>query len=236
MRREIRREQARRGLLPFTNYTHPNYTADPMHVCLAEALDAVVQGEITKLMVFAPPQHGKSELTSRRLPAYWLGRRPDDPVILTSYAGALAVRHSRDARAIVEGPEFADLFPDITTDPASRAVDYWRIAGRRGYLLASGVAGPMTGSGAALGIIDDPFANWAEAHSPVARDRVYDWYRGAFRTRVWERGAIILVMTRWHEDDLAGRLLRNRASGRYPHPGPGRARRAGGTIASWAYR
>lgn len=158
-------------------------------------------------MIFAPPQHGKSELVSVRLPAYWLGHHPDEPVILASYAAALAEKHSRAARETVESAEFAQLFPGRSTRRDSRAVNYWQIAGARGGLLAVGVGGPVTGHGARLGIIDDPFENWAQAQSRTIRDKVWDWWRGVFRTRLWEGGAIILVMTRWNEDDLAGRLL-----------------------------
>lgn len=162
-------------------------------------------------MIFAPPQHGKSELVSVRLPAFWLGRRPDDPVILASYGADLAEWKSRQVRQIVEGGEFRALFPEIATRRDSRAVNQWQIAERRGFLKAVGVGGPVTGHGALLGVIDDPFENWEQAQSVTHRNRVWEWYRGTFRTRIWEGGAIILIMTRWHEDDLAGRLLQQDA-------------------------
>jgi len=159
-------------------------------------------------MIFAPPQHGKSQLASVHLPAFWMAKRPNDPIILTSYAASLAYNKSREARNLVESQEYADLFPEVETDRASRAVDHWELAyPNRGGMLAAGVGGPITGHGAALGVIDDPFENWQQAHSQTIRDRVWDWYRTTFRTRVWENGAILLIMTRWHEDDLAGRLL-----------------------------
>jgi len=158
-------------------------------------------------MVFSPPQHGKSELVSVRLPAFWLGKRPNDPVILTSYGASLAERHSAEARTCVESDEYAAVFPAVETRKDSRAKNFWRIAGKRGGMLAVGVGGPITGHGAYLGIIDDPFENWEMAQSLHERNRVWDWWRGTFRTRIWEHGAIILVCTRWHEDDLAGRLL-----------------------------
>jgi predicted phage terminase large subunit-like protein len=172
-------------------------------------LERVVEGELDRLMIWAPPQHGKSELASVRTPAYWLAHRPDDPVILCSYAASLAYAKSREARGLVESPAFATLFSAVQTDRSSRAVDYWRIAGRRGGVLAAGVGGPITGHGAQLGIIDDPFENWKQAQSLTIRNTVWDWYRMTFRTRIWEGGAIVLIMTRWHEDDLAGRLLQS---------------------------
>lgn len=167
-----------------------------------------MDGEIKRLMIFAPPQHGKSELASVRMPAFWLGRRPDDPVILTSYAASLATTFSRRVRALVESYEFADVFPNVTTDAEHRTVEHWTLKGHRGALLAQGVGGAITGHGAALGIIDDPYKGWEEAYSQSERERVWNWYRTVFRTRIWEHGAIVIINTRWHEDDLCGRLLR----------------------------
>ncbi|HRJ40437.1 MAG TPA: terminase family protein [Caldilineaceae bacterium] len=194
--------------MDFTQYTFGTYKADPVHGLIGEYLDRVVGGEVDRLMIFAPPQHGKSELVSVRLPAFWLGRRPDDPVILSSYGAALAERKSRAARDVVESAEYARLFESRTRQD-SRAVQYWSLAGRRGSMLAVGVGGPVTGQGALLGIIDDPFENWEQAQSQTYRDRVWEWWQGTFRTRIWEDGAVVLIMTRWHEDDLAGRLLQD---------------------------
>jgi len=139
------------------------------------------------------PTHN-SELVSVRLPAYWLGKRPDDPIILTSYAASLAHSKSRQAREVVESPEFKALFPDVRTNPASRAVDNWTLDGHRGELVAAGVGGPITGHGALLGLIDDPFENYAQAESATIRESVWQWYRSTFRTRIWEDGAVVLVM------------------------------------------
>lgn len=211
LRLEARRELARRELIAFTRWTYPQYKAEAAHVLIASTLERVLRGEINRLMVFAPPQHGKSELVSRRFPPFWLSHRPDDPIILTSYGASLAESHSSDARATVESDLFYELFRGIETRQDSRAKQQWRIARRRGGLLAVGVGGPVTGHGAFLGIIDDPFENWAQAQSLTARNHVWEWWRGTFRTRIWERGAIILVCTRWHEDDLAGRLLSDQA-------------------------
>jgi predicted phage terminase large subunit-like protein len=203
----LRRREARRRLVNFTNYTFPQYVAEPAHALIADTLDAILARQALRVMIFAPPQHGKSELVSVRLPAYWLGRRPDDPIILTSYAASLAEDKSRQARRIVESEEYQRLFFEVGTPRDSRSVGHWTIEGRRGGMLAAGVGGPITGHGAALGIIDDPFENWEQAQSQTYRDRVWDWWKSTFRTRIWEGGAIVLVMSRWHEDDLAGRLI-----------------------------
>ncbi len=197
------------ALMPFTQFTFPKYEAAPFHDDLARALDGVLGGTIDRLMIFAPPQHGKSELVSVRLPAYALGKRPDWPVILASYEAGFAQNKSRQAREIVESDEYGELFPGIRTHQGSRAVNHWSLQKHRGFLHATGMGGPVTGHGGMLGIIDDPVKNWMEAQSLTIRENHWQWYRTTFRTRIWEHGAIILVMTRWHEDDLAGRILQD---------------------------
>src|SRR5438034_1501018 len=172
----LRRRQARSVLADFTTFTYPGYVAEPVHALIAAKLDAVVQGDITRLMIFAPPQHGKSELASVRLPAFWLGRRPADPVILASYAASLAESKSRQARQVVESPEYSKLFP-VHTRRDSRSIAHWELDGHRGGLLAAGVAGPVTGHGCLLGIIDDPVENWQESQSQTVRDTCWDWYK-----------------------------------------------------------
>ena len=184
---------ARAFLLHFTNYSFPQYQADPAHALIASKLDDVRRGEIKRLMIFAPPQHGKSELTSVRLPALWLGNRPDDTVILTSYAADLAESKSREARNLVESVEYQRLF-SIHAARDSRAVNHWKVDGHRGGMLTGGVGGPITGHGAELAIIDDPVKNWEEAYSETYRERVWDWWRSTLRTRVREGAPIVLIM------------------------------------------
>lgn len=216
----IARRQARNNLIAFAQYTYPGYVADPMHELIASKLDRVVAGEIRRLMIFAPPQHGKSLLTSVLFPAYWMGKRPNDPVIISSYAADLAHSKSRESRGIVEGHEYRALFGDlvskafvpIVTSPDSRAVDEWHLKiPYRGGMRAVGVGGGLTGFPGMLGIIDDPMAGWKEAQSRTERDNAREWYKSVFRTRIWEGGAIVIIMTRWHEDDLAGWLLKTQA-------------------------
>src|SRR5262245_2863240 len=116
----LQRRRARRQLEPFTRYTYPGYRVEPAHALIARVLDQVVEGRAQRLMIFAPPQHGKSELASVRLPAFWLGRRPEDPVILASYAASLAESKSRQVREIVESDDYAQLFPGISTRKGPR--------------------------------------------------------------------------------------------------------------------
>lgn len=207
---ESKRQQRELGksLLDFTNYTYPQYVADPFHELVAGVLSAIVDSpEAQRVMIFAPPQHGKSELFGIRLPAYWLGKRPDDPVIITSYGAGLALRNSRMARDIVDGERFRLIFPNAKLDRANRGSQQWGLEGHRGGVVAAGVGGPITGHGGMLGIVDDPHKDWAEAQSSTQRQAVWDWWRGTFLTRIWEGGSVVVGMTRWHEDDLAGRLL-----------------------------
>lgn len=206
---EVKR-RARQRLIWFTRHTHARYQVEPAHALIADTLDGVVRGDIDRLMVFAPPQHGKSELASVRLPAFWLAKRPHAPVIITSYGASLAQSKSRAARDIVESAEYAELFPSVKVRRDVRARTHWELESGV-QVVAAGAGGPITGHGAMLGIIDDPFENWEQAQSLTIRNRVWDWWRGTFRTRVWENGAIVLIMTRWHEDDLAGRLLSQQA-------------------------
>ncbi len=207
-------KQAGRHLSTFTTWTKPDFTVERPHRILFRYLELLVTGDIKRLMIFMPPRHGKSELVSRRLPAYFLGRFPDCNVIACSYADDLAGRMNRDCQRIIDSPAFGDLFPGvILTGPGVRGPrsirrgDLFEIVGRQGSYRSAGVGGSITGMGFDLGIIDDPFKNFEEAHSQRTRDKVDEWYTTTFWTRQAPRARILLTMTRWHHDDLAGRLL-----------------------------
>lgn len=211
----LRRRQGRRSFRAFIEYINGDYVFDPFHALLADTLQGVADGEIDRLMLFCPPQHGKSASASQLFPAYYLGRNPDHPIILTSFEANLAHTFSRTTRDIVEGDAYDALFggkagskAPVKTRQDSRAVDHWQLAPPyRGQYRAAGVGGGISGRGGMLGIIDDPVGNMDQARSLTYRDRVWDWYNTTFRSRIWKGGRIILIMTRWHEDDLAGRLL-----------------------------
>lgn len=203
----IRKEKARRHLADFLTLDGRGFWRRAKHLdALCNALEAVERGEIERLMVFMPPRHGKSEVVSKKFPAWYLGRNPDNEVVIVSYQADLAYDFSKIARETLRewGPELWG----VEIDPTSRSVSRWGIDGRRGGLKATGVGGPLTGRGGHMAIIDDPHKNWQEAVSKRIRDNIWDWYRSTFRTRLAPGGAIVIVMTRWHEDDLAGRLLR----------------------------
>lgn len=157
-----------------------------------------------RLGIFMPPRHGKSELTSRYTPAWFLGTNPELRVILTSYGAALSTGWGRKVRDLVD--ELGELY-EITLDPASSRADDWNLDGRRGGMKTAGVGGAITGIGAHLFIVDDPVKDAADAASEVMQDRAWEWWQGTARTRLMPGAGVIVMQTRWHELDLSGRLL-----------------------------
>lgn len=168
---------------------------------LGAALEQVDQGAIRRLMVFMPPRHGKSEEISRLFTAYFLRRDPGRWVGITSYSADLAYDLSRAARQFYRGAR-----DEVELSGDAAAVKRWE-TGLGGGLWAAGVGGPLTGRGGHLLVIDDPIKNDEEAASETIRAKQKDWYDSTFYTRLEPGGRIILVMTRWHEDDLAGYIL-----------------------------
>lgn len=171
----------------------------------------VAAGRIKRLMVFMPPRHGKSELVSRYFPAWYIGTFPDKRIILASYEADFAATWGRKARNLLE--EFGPSLFGVKVSSDSSAASRWDIEGHEGGMATAGVRGPITGKGASVAIIDDPVKNNQEAMSQTRRETTWEWYRATFSTRIQDDGAIILVMTRWHEDDLAGRLLKAQEEG-----------------------
>lgn len=178
---------------------------------LNSALLRVESGSCKRLMVFMPPQHGKSSIVSQYFPAFHLGRNPDDRIILGSYEGTFAAGWGRKAREVVE--TWGGLLYGIYVDQRSGAADDWRLNRHQGGMVTAGRGGGVTGRPAHLLIVDDPLKDAAEANSATIRDAAWDWFRTAAYPRLARDGRIVLVQTRWHEDDLAGRLLRDMADG-----------------------
>lgn len=157
-----------------------------------------------RLIVTMPPRHGKSELCSRYMPAWYLNRYPDHRVILASYEADFAATWGRKARDILEqNPN--DL--RIRVSSRSSAANRWDLDGSPGGMITAGVGGPITGRGADLLLIDDPVKNKEEAYSQAYRDRAWDWWRTTAFTRMEPGASVVVIMTRWHEDDLAGRMI-----------------------------
>lgn len=162
-------------------------------------------------MITMPPRHGKSELASRRFPAWFMGRHPGKSVIAASYNSDLATDFGRQVRNIVASPEYGRLFETKLSED-SRAANRWNTEGGGSY-VAAGVGTAITGRGADVLLIDDPLKDRAEADSELQRQKVWDWYTSTAYTRLAPGGRVIVIQTRWHEDDLAGRLLVEHAKG-----------------------
>jgi predicted phage terminase large subunit-like protein len=190
--------------LSFCKHIDPTFQT-PAHIRLiAKYLEAVERGDIKRLMIFAPPRHGKSQTTGQFFPAWFIGRNPKRKVIIASYGADLAERNSRKARDMLVHPLWP--FTNCKLSMKSQSVAYWQTdAG--GEMLATGVGGRITGFGADLLIIDDPVKGEEEADSPLMRDKTFTWYTDDARSRMESGGRIIVIQTRWHEDDLSGRIL-----------------------------
>lgn len=204
--KQLAARKARNSLLGFTEFTNPLYQRANHHEQICAKLEAVERGEIDRLMIFMPPRHGKSELASKRFPAWCLGKQPQRQIIAASYNSDLANDFGRNVRNIVAEPEFAQVFPTVSLAPDSQAANRMN-TNHGGAYVAAGVGTAVTGRGAHIALIDDPFKDREEADSERRRDTVWDWYRSTLYTRLMPGGAIVLIQTRWHEDDLAGRLL-----------------------------
>lgn len=172
---------------------------------LCAALHDVDAGTCKRLIVNMPPRHGKSEVISKGFPGWYLGRHPDREVMLISYGADLAEDFSRINREKIR--EYGEQVFGIRISRESGSVARWGVEGHRGGLIAAGVNGPLTGRGASVAVIDDPIKGSLEANSNTYRQHLLEWYQTVLRTRLTPDGAIILVQTRWHKNDLAGWLI-----------------------------
>ena len=207
----LARRKARESLIAFTDYTNDLYEAAPHHQIIAEKLEAVERGEIKRLIICMPPRHGKSELASRRFPAWYLGRNPSNQIIAASYNSDLAGDFGREVRNIVATPEFDNVFK-IALASDSKAANRWH-TDKQGVYVSAGVGTAITGRGANILLIDDPFKDRQEADSELRRELVWNWYTSTAYTRLMPNGAVVVINTRWHDDDLTGRLIAQQETG-----------------------
>lgn len=209
---------AKRKFADFVSYTKEDYTFNWHHIALCNQLERFAHGSTKKLMVFMPPQHGKSQLTTRHFPAYLLGIRPATKICVCSYSATLAQSFNRDIQRIIDDLPYHDVFPNtllnqsnVTTDAHGaylRNSDIFETLNYRGFVKTVGVGGSLTGTPIDVGIIDDPFKDREEAMSIRIRDKVWSWYTDVFKTRLHNDSQELLIMTRWDSDDLAGRILK----------------------------
>jgi len=215
----FKREWARRNLLDFITYTKPDYEVNWHHKIICDALDRFLDPHsgLDRLIIQAPPRSGKSEIVSRRFPAYALGKNPKQEMVLASYAAPLAQRMNRDVQRIMDDERYLNVFPDTKLNSTNvaktsrgtwiRTSDLFEVVDHGGSFRSTGVGGGLTGQGATIAIVDDPIKDWKEAMSPTVKDAVFEWYQSVLYTRLSKFGKVCVMNTRWAEDDLTGRLL-----------------------------
>lgn len=205
----------RKRLLPFVERFNPDYAAGWVHKDICRRLEKfsqdVVEKKSPRLMLFMPPRHGKSTLASIAFPAWHLGRNPEHEFISCSYSGSLAMGFSRKVRQLLREPTYKTAFK-TRLDPDSQSAEAWLTSAGGGF-VAAGVGGGITGKGAHVLVIDDPVKNREDAESQNNRDANWDWYTSTAYTRLAPGGGVLVILTRWHDDDLAGRLLKATAEG-----------------------
>lgn len=210
---EIVRAAARRNLLCFSRYMHPDMIVEPFHRVYYEILNRFAHKKIRKLIVQQPPQHGKSEGSSRKLPAFIAGLNPDAKQVIASYVSTIARDFNKDVQRIIDSREYRSLFPNTflngmngTASTYTRTVDAIDFVGHRGSLRVVGRGGPLTSKTVDVVIMDDIYKDYAEGNSPIIREAAWKWYVSVVRTRLHNDSQQLIVFTRWHEDDLIGRL------------------------------
>jgi predicted phage terminase large subunit-like protein len=219
-KQRARKKRATSALIDFIKYTKTDYETNWHHQIICDTLDEFLDPEsgLDRLIIEAPPRSGKSEICTRRFPAYALGKYPDLNIIMASYAMSLAKKLNRDVQRIIDDKKYLEIFPDtrliskeLSRDEMkstyARTSEFFEIVNRRGSLRAAGVGTGITGEGAGLLIIDDPIKDWEEAMSTAYKERLWDWYTSTAYTRLSKNGKILIIQTRWAEDDLIGKVL-----------------------------
>ena len=216
----LKRRKARSNLQSFIRFINPDYILSTFSVQVCQSIDdflvEMMSGKRPVLVLGAPPQHGKSDIVSRYLPAYFFGLFPDQRVGGLSYGKDLASDMNRDVQRIMMGDEYKALFPGSSLNKkrvafgdveSKRNSETFEIQGHKGSYIGQGVGGPLTGKKLDLGIIDDPIKNAKEALSPTTKGNLWKWYVSTFNSRMSKDSGQIIMATRWAEDDLSGRIL-----------------------------
>ena len=207
----VKREKAQKSFMAFVHEMWPGFIHGRHHALMAKKFEEIAEGKLKRLIINMPPRHTKSEFASNMLPAWFLGKYPDKKVIQTSNTADLAVGFGRKVRNLVDSEQYAKIFPNVALRADSKAAGRWA-TNHNGDYFAIGVGGTVTGKGADLLIIDDPHseqeARLAQS-DPTVFDNVYEWYTSGPRQRLQPGGAIIIVMTRWSDKDLTGRVLKS---------------------------
>lgn len=212
---EYETRKARKTLLGFTKSTLDGFDCQDFHKQYYTLLNEFAEGNIKRLIITMPPQHGKSEGSSRRLPAYILGKDPDKKIAVASYNTTFASKFNRDIQRIIDTPLYHDIFPETTLNSSNvvtvasnylRNSNEFEIVNKKGGLKSVGRGGALTGSKVDIMIMDDLYKDYMEANSPIVRESVWDWYTTVVDSRLHNDSQQLIVFTRWHEEDLIGRL------------------------------
>jgi predicted phage terminase large subunit-like protein len=206
---------ARADLLAYVSLVSPWYRPGAWHHYLCDELrgfiEACERGESPRLVIMAPPRHGKTELVSKHLPAWVLGKLPHWEIILATYAQQLASENGRKVRNLMSDPVHCQIFPGVALADDSSAKDHFIVRSgdglKEGAATFTGLDGSITGRGANVLIIDDPIKGREQADSPVMRRQLHAWYDDVAQTRIMDGGGILVMATRWHEADLIGYVL-----------------------------
>lgn len=208
--------QKSRELFPlFAKAMMPELFLSDFHIKYYRVLHRFAKGNIKKLIVTVPPQHGKSQGSTRLLPAFLFGKNPDLKIAIASYSDTFAKKFNRDIQRLIDSQTYAELFPETTlngknivtvTSSYLRNSSEFEIVNHKGSLKAVGRGGPLTGNPVDIMIMDDLYKDAMEGNSPTIRDAVWEWYTSVIKTRLHNNSQELIVFTRWHEDDLIGRL------------------------------
>jgi predicted phage terminase large subunit-like protein len=219
-KKQLDREYCDRKFSNFVMHTMPTYKQGWFNQQLCEVLQKfyndVEAGKQPRVIIQAPPRHGKSQLVSRQFPAWCFGQNPNLNIIASSYSSDLAKRMNRDVQRVMEDIPFTDAYGQFLPSMKDKQVktsDLFELVSGSGAYRSSGVGTGITGMGADIGIIDDPVKDAKEANSETVRNSVWEWYTSTFYTRLSPKSGVLLCMTRWHEDDLAGRLIAEMSKG-----------------------
>lgn len=209
-------EGARRKLLWFAQYLQPDFQPTPFHRAYYEVLDRFAKRKIKKLIIQAPPQHGKSQGSSRHLPAQMLGLWPDLKICICSYAATIAKDFNRDVQRLIDNEKYHAIFPDTCLNNSNvvtvatnylRNSDVFEIVGHTGSLRVVGRGGSLTSKTVDIMIFDDLYKDSQEANSPVIRESAWDWYTKVAKTRLHNDSQELIVFTRWHPEDIIGKIM-----------------------------
>jgi predicted phage terminase large subunit-like protein len=210
----LEREKNYGSFMYYVKTMWPGFVHGRHHALMAKKFEEIAEGKVKRLIINMAPRHTKSEFASYLLPSWFLGRFPQKKVIQTSNTADLAVNFGRKVRNLVMSEQYAKVFPNVSLRQDSKAAGRWA-TNRNGEYFAIGVGGTVTGKGADLLIIDDPHSEQEAAlaaGNPEVFDKVYEWYTSGPRQRLQPGGAIVIVMTRWSEKDLTGRIIKDAAS------------------------